>query len=80
MDGDVVTLFNNIVEHKSGETSTPNFISLVEDQALDGRLITIVTSEAIVEEDGGQVTRIPCNIPSIQIYEFVVDDLVNIIS
>jgi len=30
VDGDVVTLSNNIVEQKNGETSTTNFISLVE--------------------------------------------------
>jgi hypothetical protein len=27
VDGDVITLSNNIVEQKSGETSTPIFIS-----------------------------------------------------
>jgi len=52
VDGDVVTLSNNTIERKSGETSTPNFISLVEDQTSNGRLITTITNEAIVEEDG----------------------------
>ncbi len=53
MDGDIVMLFNNNIELKSGETSTPNFISLVEDQTLDGRLVIIVTIEAFMKEDGG---------------------------
>ncbi len=53
VDGDVVMLFNNTIELKSGETSTPNSISLVEDQTLDGRHNTIITIEALMEEDGG---------------------------
>jgi hypothetical protein len=43
-------------------------------------LITTITSEAVVEEDVGQVTGMPCNIPFIQISKFVTDDLANIIS
>jgi hypothetical protein len=62
-DGDVITLSNNIVEQKSGETSTPNSISLVEDQTLDGQHITTITIEDLLEKDGGQVTRITCNMP-----------------
>jgi hypothetical protein len=83
-DGDVITLSNSIVEQKSGETSTPNSISLVEDQTLDGQHITTITP---LEKDGGKVTRIPCNIPYVQIFEltsfpsrFVIDGLVNIVS
>jgi hypothetical protein len=30
VDGDVITLSNNIVEQKNGETSTPIFISPIE--------------------------------------------------
>lgn len=56
-------LFNNTIEQKNGETSKPNSISLVDDQTLDGQLIIAITNETFVEEDGGQVTWIPCNIP-----------------
>ncbi len=80
MNGDVVTLSNNTIEWKSGETSTPNFISLVEDQTSNGGLITTVTNEAIVEEDGGQITRIPYNIPYVQISKSITDGLVDTIS
>jgi hypothetical protein len=62
-DGDVITLSNNIVEQKSGETSTPNLISLIEDQTLDGQHIIAITIEDLLEKDGGQVTRITCNMP-----------------
>jgi hypothetical protein len=53
VDEDIVMLFNNIIELKSGKTSTPNFISLVEDQTLDGRLVTIITIKALMEKNGG---------------------------
>ncbi len=53
MDGDVVTLSNSIGEQNSGETSTLNSISPIEDQALDGRLVTIVTNEALWKNMGG---------------------------
>jgi hypothetical protein len=45
-------LFNNTIEQKNGETSTPNFISLVDDQTLDGLVIAII-NETFVEENGG---------------------------
>jgi hypothetical protein len=80
VDGDVVTLSNSTIEQNSGETSTLNSISLVEDQTLDGRLVTTFTSEALVEEDGGHVTWIPCNIPSVQISESITNGLVDIVS
>jgi len=63
VDGDVVMLFNNTIEQKNGETSIPNSVSLVDDQTLDGQLVIAITNETFVEEDGGQVTWIPCNIP-----------------
>jgi len=53
VDKDVVMLSNNTIEQNSGETSTLNFISLLEDQTLDGWLVTTITSEALVQEDGG---------------------------
>jgi hypothetical protein len=80
VDGDVVTLFNSTIEQNSGETLTLNFISLVENQTLDGWLVTIVTNETLVEEDGGQVTWIPCNILFVQIFESIADGLGDTIS
>jgi hypothetical protein len=41
-------LFNNIIEQKNGETSTPNFISLVDDQ-----LVITIINETFVEQNGG---------------------------
>jgi hypothetical protein len=47
---------------------------------------TLLQSQPL-EKDGGKVTRIPCNIPYVQIFKltsfpsrFVVDGLVNIVS
>jgi hypothetical protein len=47
---------------------------------LDGWLVTIVTNETLVEEDGGQVTWIPCNILFVQIFESIADGLGDTIS
>jgi hypothetical protein len=79
VDGDVVTLSNNTIEHNHGETSTLISISLVEDQTLDGQFVTTFTSEALVEEDGGKVTWISYNIPFVQISEPIANGLDNTI-
>jgi hypothetical protein len=60
---------------------------MAKNQALNGQHIPTITIEDLMEKDGGQVTRIPCNIPYVQIFKltsfpsrFVTNELVNIVS